>query len=117
MSIDTTEKRFEQDIETFLLSPAGGYIKGDQSTYDRSKAVDITIMVNFIKATQPKAWKRYEAIYNDNAEQSFYRRFNECVNENGLIFTLRRGIKDRGVTFSLAYFAPTSALNTELTDL
>jgi type I restriction enzyme R subunit len=74
-------------------------------------------MIDFIKSTQPKAWKRYEAIYNGNAEQSLYRRFNECVNENGLIFTLRRGIKDRGVAFSLAYFAPTSALNPELTDL
>ena len=29
----TTEKRFEADIESFFLSPAGGYTKG-ADTYD-----------------------------------------------------------------------------------
>lgn len=34
MSIDvTTEKRFEEDIEAFFISPAGGYTKGTD-TYD-----------------------------------------------------------------------------------
>lgn len=31
----TTEKRFESDIETALLSPSGGYTKGT-GTYDPS---------------------------------------------------------------------------------
>ena len=29
----TTEKRFEEDIESFFLAPAGGYTKGTD-TYD-----------------------------------------------------------------------------------
>ena len=116
MSIDTTEKRFEQDIETFLLSPEGGYTVLDMETYDKKRAINMHYLISFIKSTQPKAWKCYEAIYNGNAELSLYRRFNECVTADGLIFTLRRGIKDRGVTFSLVYFAPTSALNPELTE-
>ena len=28
MITDATEKRFEADIESFFLSPAGGYTKG-----------------------------------------------------------------------------------------
>ena len=31
--METTEKRFESDIESALLSPAGGYTKGTD-TYD-----------------------------------------------------------------------------------
>lgn len=38
MSIDvTTEKRFEEDIEAFFISPAGGYTKGTD-TYDPALA-------------------------------------------------------------------------------
>ena len=34
MSIDATnEMRFEEDMESFFLSPAGGYVKGTD-TYD-----------------------------------------------------------------------------------
>ena len=117
MSIDTSEKRFEQDIETFLLSEKGGYTVLDMETYDKKRSVNMHYLTSFIKSTQPKEWKRYTAIYSDNAEQALYKRFNECVNENGLICTLRRGIKDRGVPFTLAYFAPTSELNPELLEL
>ena len=31
------EKRFEQDIESFLISPEGGYIKGKQNGYCQYK--------------------------------------------------------------------------------
>ena len=40
--MDIKEKRFEQDIESYLLSPEGGYTKGDLSTYDRAKAIDMS---------------------------------------------------------------------------
>jgi hypothetical protein len=44
MSItETTEKRFEQDIESYLINE-GGYIKGGQATYDKSKAIDLFLL-------------------------------------------------------------------------
>ncbi len=33
---DLKEKRFEQDIEEYLTT-AGGYVKGDPSTFNREK--------------------------------------------------------------------------------
>ena len=54
MSItDTTEKRFETDIESFFLSPAGGYTKNTDS-YDAKLALYPETFVRFVKATQPK---------------------------------------------------------------
>ena len=35
--METKEKNFENDIESYLLSH--GYVKGDQATYDKSKAI------------------------------------------------------------------------------
>ena len=90
------EKRFEDDIETYLLDH-GGYTKGDQSTYERYKALDMPKLIDFIKATQPKQWERYVRNYKDEAEKKLYKRFNEEVETNGLIHVLRYGINDRGV--------------------
>ena len=36
MPMETKEKNFENDIEAYLLS-SGGYVKGNQKTYDKAK--------------------------------------------------------------------------------
>ena len=46
--MDTTEKRFESDIEAALLSPAGGYTKGTD-VYDPSLALYARTLVDFIR--------------------------------------------------------------------
>ena len=35
--METKEKNFENDIESYLLSH--GYVKGNQDTYDKSRAI------------------------------------------------------------------------------
>lgn len=117
MSItETTEKRFEQDIETYLLSSEGGYIKGGQATYDKGKAIDLLLLKTFIQNTQPKAWERYERIYGTDSERQLYKRFEEEVTAKGLIDVLRNGIKDRGIDLKMCYFQPASGLNPELSE-
>ena len=82
--IDITEKRFESDIEAFLLSSAGGYIKGNPQDFDKQKGLFFETLLLFIKSTQPKQWKRYETVYaSSNPENEFYKRFNECIDKNG----------------------------------
>ena len=50
------EKQFEQDIESFLISPAGGWQKasdaGCRASMDSGMALDLGTLVEFIKATQ-----------------------------------------------------------------
>ena len=50
MVLEDNEKRFEQDIESFLLSKKGGYIKGDMSTFDKKKALDMAKLIEFISS-------------------------------------------------------------------
>ena len=49
----TTEKQFETDIESFLISEEGGYTK-PTDTYDADAGLYVDTLINFIKATQPK---------------------------------------------------------------
>ena len=54
------EKQFEENIEKYLVSPAGGYVKASDAGYDPAKALDIDVLAGFVKATQPNMWKRFE---------------------------------------------------------
>ncbi|MCU1807608.1 DEAD/DEAH box helicase family protein [Cytobacillus firmus] len=110
MTIQDNEKRFEEDIEYYLLS-SGGFVKGNQKNYDKEKAIDINQLIEFIKETQEKAWTRYEKIYQAEAEKKLYKRLNDEIETNGLLYVLRNGITDRGVKLKVASFRPESTLN------
>lgn len=110
--MDYKEKRFEEDIENYLLT-SGGYTKGNLLTYDKDKAIDMKKLIEFIKSTQPKEWERYVRNYKE-AEKKLYKRFNEEVEANGLLYVLRYGINDRGVKLRVAYFRPETTLNPDV---
>lgn len=112
--METKEKNFENDIESYLLS--NGYVKGNQDTYDKSKAIDMPVLISFIQATQPKMWQRYVNVYGEKAEKQLYTIFQQNVEQNGLIHVLRYGVKDRGMDLRFAYFAPASNLNLDLVE-
>lgn len=113
--MEDNEKRFEQDIESFLISPAGGWQKQtfQASHYDASKGLDLDTLVGYIKTTQPKMWQRYEKMVGTNPESSFYKRLEQEVSQHGILHVLRNGIKDRGVKFKVVQFKPSSTLNLE----
>lgn len=108
--METKEKRFESDIESFMISK-GGYIKGNQDNYDKEKSIDLELLINFVKTTQPKQWKRYEFNYGDHAEEQFYKRFQDSVNRFGLIHVIKHGFKDRGAKIKIAYFKENTTLS------
>ena len=110
---DLQERNFEADIERWLLEK-GGYTKGNQKTYDKERAIDLTTLIAFLATTQPKAWDRYVRKYGDKAENRLYQVFQENVVRYGLIYVLRNGIDDLGIRLKLCYFRPASELNEEL---
>ena len=112
--METKEKNFENDIEAYLLSH--GYRKGSMATYDKQRAIDMPVLVEFIQATQPKMWQRYCNVYGDKAEKQLYTIFQQNVEQNGLVSVLRYGVKDRGMELRFAYFAPASNLNLDLVE-
>ena len=113
--METKEKNFEQDIESWLLTE-GGYVKGNMWTYDKKRAIDLPVLIQFIEATQPKQWERYKNIYGEQAQQQLYKIFQSNVAQSGLIYVLRNGIKDRGIGLKFVYFEPASGLNEELVE-
>lgn len=106
----TTEKRFEEDIESFFLSPEGGYTKGTDK-YDAKQGVFVNTLIDFIQRTQPKKWARFENANQLDPSLSFCNAFNNACDMNGLLHVLRHGFKHRGIDFKVCYFKPETTLN------
>lgn len=110
--VEKKEERFEQDIETVLTSTGGWQsVRFHDTNYDPKLGLDPNVLIEFIKETQPKQWKRYVTIYREDSETKFIKRFNEEVTTHGLLHVLRKGIRDRGVNLRVMYFRPVSSLS------
>ena len=107
---DVKERRFEQDIEEYLITE-GGYEKGNPSSFNRSVALDTGTFVSFIKNSQPKKWERYVRIYGADSEKQIVERFCREVKMVGLLRVLRKGFTDRGITFQVVFWKPETSLN------
>ena len=108
--MDTTEKRFETDIESFLISAEGGYTRTND-TYDKKECLYVDTLINFIKRTQPKEWARFEKSCNGEPAKKFCDAFDNAVEMDGLIAVMRNGFKYRGIGFKVCFFKPESHLN------
>ena len=107
---DTTEKRFESDIETFFLSPEGGYARC-LDEYDPKLGLYKNTLIRFIQNSQPKAWQRFVNMNAVDPEKKFCLAFNNACDMDGILYVLRHGFKHRGITFRVCYFMPESSLN------
>lgn len=107
------ERQFEENIEKYLISPEGGFTKATDAGYisSRDMALDINTLVDFVKATQPDVWKRFEKQCNSDPYKKFYKCFEDAVQMDGLLAVLRHGFKHRGMDFKVCYFKPESTLN------
>ena len=134
MVAQTKEKNLEEDIEAFLCSEEGGYLKCDDrhslcyvedGTYQmvdggymayRSRALDATTLVDFIQTAQPKAWERFERMCNSDPTAKFAKVFSDAVDADGIVHVLKHGFKHRGIKFKVVYFKPESGLNETAAD-
>lgn len=110
---DLKEKNFEAAIEQWLVAE-GGYVKGNQDTYDKERAIDLPTLIRFIDQTQHKKWELFCRKHGANAESRLYNDFQETVSRYGLVYALRHGIDDLGINLKLCYFMPSSELNIDL---
>lgn len=134
MPAQTKEKNLEEDIESFLCSPEGGFFKCDDrhsllyvedGTYQmvgggymehRDRALDAATLVNFIQTTRPKAWDRFERMCNSDSTAKFAKVFNDAVDRLGMVAVLKHGFKHRGIPFKVVFFKPESGLNESAAD-
>ena len=94
MITESSEKRFEQDIESYLLSQ--GEYSAVTEAYDKENALYPETFISFIKETQPKEWNRFKLSNPNNPEKKLINAFSNACETSGLLKVLREGFKHRG---------------------
>ena len=129
MSIDVSERAFEDAIEASLLQhsegviaeerasymdmPPGGYQKRRDEDYNSALCLIPRDVLDFVLATQPQEWKRLSQHHGAAVEEQFLKRLSSEIERRGALDVLRSGIRDMGCRFRLAYFRPSNGLNEE----
>jgi hypothetical protein len=109
-----TAARGRAGVSSTRLPFERGWRKRDPGDYDRRLCLDAEASLDFVYATQPKAWQRLVDQHGHEAKQRFVTRLATEVRRRGTLDVLRHGIECDGVSFELAYFLPASGLNPEL---
>ena len=111
-----TEIRLEEAIVETLIKTGGwifiDYNKGPAiARYDKTRALDPTLVLQFIQRTQDKVWKRLVAIHGHNASQVVLDHLVKELEIKGTLKVLRQGFKCYGLKFRLAIFAAANRMN------
>ncbi len=104
------EAAFEASIEAALLEVGWGRLAA--AGFDRRLGLFPDELVGFVEASQPKEWaelvKRHGGV--DAARSKVTRRVADEVTARGTVDVLRGVVKDSGVSFRVAAFAPANGL-------
>ena len=112
----TTENIFETAITDCLLEN-GGYSQGNSTDYSCELGMFKHEVLNFLKDTQPKNWKKIESIHGDQVDNRIIQRIYKEMDLRGALDVVRNGFVDYGVRFKLAFFKPETGLNPETQEL
>ncbi len=129
MPVDYREKAFEEIIVNTLAARGetareaqvasvaylpGGYYRRRPEEYDRGRCLIPRDVIDFITATQPREWEKLKQHHGAQVKERFLARLSREVERRGTLEVLRRGIKDWGCKFRLAYFMPASSVVRQL---
>ena len=112
MTTQTTEKAFEDTVESLLLD--SGWQAGDRARWDVELALFPSQTIDFIKQTQPKQWDRVAELYGGTIDKRIIEELVKELDLKGTLEVLRHGFKFYGRTFRVAYFKPAHGLNPQL---
>jgi len=101
----------QEHLVEYLVSGQAYRRRDPSQHYNRKLAIDTDLTLEFIKATQTKAWEKLEEHYTASAETTFFTQLEKALKTRGLLDVLRQGFKIvPGIKFSLCYFRPASGL-------
>lgn len=92
----------------------GGYRQRQPADFDKKLCLFPQDVLDFILITQPKEWEKLRKSFSGDVRAHFLERVSKEISQYGTLHVLRKGIKDFGCKFQLAYFPPASGLNPQI---
>ncbi len=110
------EIHFETEICEHLAAHGWLYAEGDAQDYDRAQALFPADVVDWVQATQPKAWDAMDKNHGAQAADVLLGRLRDSINQRGTLDVLRHGVEMIGLRqpLALAQFKPALAMNPDI---
>lgn len=107
------EHHFESAICNHLSQHGWLYAEGDAAHYDRQNALFLPDLLAWIETTQPDSWQALSKTHGDSLPKVLAERVRKCLNEQGTLEVLRRGVEMVGLKkpLSLVQFKPALGIN------
>lgn len=107
------EHHFEFAICQHLGDNGWLYTEGDAALYDRQNALYVPDLLAWIEATQPESWQQLSKTHGASLPKMLAERVRKCLNEQGTLEVLRRGVEMVGLKkpLALVQFKPALAIN------
>jgi type I restriction enzyme, R subunit len=114
-----TEARLEDAI-IHHLTTQGRYVFVDyregeaKDRYDKARALDPSLVLGFIQATQDKMWKSLHDIHKAETDKVVLDHLVKELETKGMLKVLRQGFKCYGKKLRVATFAPNNQMNPDI---
>ena len=102
---DMSEKGLESLIEKSLLKEAH-YEKGFSKDYDKTHAIDIVKLLEFLKKTQPEIVEKYNLEQDGIDREKFLSALQSKIEKKGIVETLRKEFYYLNDSIALFYAFP-----------
>ena len=111
------EKAFQNEIIDYLVNQ-NGFIRRKNNNYNQALAMDTELLVQFIKATQPKAYAELTHAVRGDANQALVNSVRNQITQKGgsLIEVLKKGVIVSNIKFDLLYRRPATSYNKDLNE-
>lgn len=103
---DTSEKGLEALIVRELV--ASGYVQGHAADYNRDLALDVTQLLTFLRATQPKVVETLNLDAEGIQRTQFLHRLQGEISKRGVVDVLRNGLQHGPHRIELFYGTPSA---------
>lgn len=113
MSALHQEIHFESAICEHLGQHGWFYADGDAAHYDRQSALFLPDLLAWVEATQADSWQQLSKTHGASLHKVLAERVRKCLNEQGTLEVLRRGVEMVGLKkpLSLVQFKPALGMN------
>ena len=107
------EHHFEAAICNHLGQNGWLYAEGDAAHYDKQNALFLPDLLAWIETTQPESWQALSKTHGASLPKVLAERVRKCLNEQGTLEVLRRGVEMVGLKkpLSLVQFKPALGIN------
>ena len=110
------EIRLEDEICDYLGKHDWLYADGDAAQYDKARALFPPDVIEWVQATQAKAWEVLTKNHGSGAAETLLSRLRDQIDQRGTLDVLRHGIELLGLKSALkvAEFKPALAINPDI---